>query len=146
MALPELSPREELFAVERAKGETVAEVAATLNLAPRTAYRWAADPAIVARVEALQAEGVADAMRFLKGRAMKAARRLDELLDIEDGKFGGAAVNLGSAKDMLDRVGLKAAENVNIRGAIDLDELTPDERAARLAALLDAVEGRARAS
>jgi hypothetical protein len=61
----------------------------------------------------------------------KAAGKLVELLGASS-----ESVQLGAAKDLLDRVGLKAPEKKEISHKIDITTMTADEKMERIDSLL----------
>jgi len=68
-----LKPTAEVFAVSLAAGRPVAEAARGLDLAERTAYRWAASAKMKARVAELRIRMTDEAIGQLSGAAAEAA-------------------------------------------------------------------------
>ncbi len=120
MAAFGLTSKQELLAAERAKGATLEEGAATLGVAERTAYRWAAEPAFKDRVRELQDEALEGVRIYLRAKALAAAKRLVELQAETTTEVDGRPVvgrhdptNAAAVRDHLDRVGLKPPTKID---------------------------------
>lgn len=93
-----------------AGGAAVKDAAATLNIAERTAYRYAALPEFRRSVCSIRTTALDQAVGALNALTTKAIRRLDELLDGPDA--------LGAIKTILANA-TKLAETVEFRERLD---------------------------
>jgi hypothetical protein len=98
MAVDGLSPAQELFATARADGKSVKEATATAGCAERTGERWSTDPAIIARIKAIQLPAVDNVRRLAKANSERAIKRLVECIE--------PGYNLGNSADTNIRAAL----------------------------------------
>lgn len=116
------------------------DIADDVGVSPHTLNRWFyAEPLFQETYEELQEQLHADAMRRLKGLVGEAVNTITWL--VRNGHPD--QVKLSAAKDVLDRAGLKAPDQVEISGRDGKPiehrtALTDEERAARVAELLEA--------
>lgn len=96
-----------------AEGKTWKATAEAVGVGTTTIARWMKAPEFTARIDDLQAEMVAEARRILRRNATAAAQQLVNLV-----RHGHSlhSVKLAAAKDVLDRVGLKATEKHEYTG------------------------------
>lgn len=128
------SPKKEQAALALAEGKTWTQVLESVGIARGTLALWCKQPEFKARVEEHIAEVVDEARRILRRNAAKAAQQIVNIAEYGSLQHG---VRLQGSKDILDRVGLKAPEkldivaDVNVKGYMlvspdDWDEPTPD--------------------
>ena len=136
---PTLSPQQEAYALARAAGKNGKEAAEVAGISERTSWEYNANPTIQARIDDLQ-QPVKDAvLRHFRGHAMRAAERVTTL--IESGVGGPAGdLNLRASLATLKFVGAEPATRQELK--IDDGTLTDEQRAERIAALLDAARAR----
>ena len=146
---PALDPREELYCIHRAQGDTIVDAAKAAGICEATAHVWNKRPEVLARIDALQAPVTAEVMRKFRGKATRAAERVVECM--EPGRGGATGeLNLKAALAVLKFVGadsLVPTERRQLTGAdngpvVVEDSLSDDERAARIGRLLDAARAR----
>jgi hypothetical protein len=137
--MPELSNGRERYALARAQGLTQEQAAASAGVSARTGWAYDHEPAVVARVDEIQADVSARVLRRFRARADRAAERVTEL--IEPGRVSTTGeLNLKAALATLKFVlpdAEKAAGGTTVNVGVALSVgLTPDERAERLRALV----------
>ncbi len=136
---PTLSPQQEAYCLARAAGKSGKEAAEVAGIAERTSWEYNANPAIQARIDELQ-QPVKDAvLSHFRGHAMRAAERVTDL--IGSGQAGPAGdLSFRASLAVLKFVGAEPATRQEVK--VEDATLSDDERAARLAALLDAARAR----
>ena len=136
---PALDPREERYCAARAGGATVGAAAREAGVCEATAHVWNKRPEIVARIDALLAPVTADVLRHFRTHAMRAAERVTEC--IEPGRGGATGdLNFKAALAVLRFVGAEPATRQEVK--IEDGTLTDEQRAERIAQLLDAARAR----
>lgn len=96
----------------RLQGLTYRDIGARLHRSPKTVEAWfGRDPTFQAAYAALRQEQTAQAREALVRMAMAAAERLGALLD-----HPNPFIALAAAKDVLDRLGIKAPERRELAG------------------------------
>ena len=136
---PGLDPREEAYCLARARGETIVAAAREAGICEKTAHTWNKRPEIAARIDDLLAPITAEVMRHFRAHAMRAAERVTGF--IEAGNAGAAGdLNFRASLAVLKFVGAEPPTRQEL--TVDDARLSDDERAARLAAILDAARAR----
>lgn len=115
-------------------GETDVSIAAQLEIARTTVWRWRSLPAWSGAESALKAYRRAAAKAVLEAGAQRAAQRIAEIVDSAD-----EAVALRAAAEVLDRsgVGRTTHQEVDVthHGAADLDTVDPAALDAAIASI-----------
>ena len=96
--LDHLTVKKELFASARARGLTLDSAGAAAGVSPRTARRYSVDPAVAARVRALQDEALGDTTRRLQSGSWA---MLEVLQSLAESKSESATVRLRAAVEWL---------------------------------------------
>ncbi len=109
-----LSPKQEKYCVARAEGQSCKHAAIIAGVSEPTAWRWNADPAIVARIDALLDVVTGDAVRVLRAKTRRAAERIGELMEPGYNLGGMGSVNLQAAVTTLKMAGLEPAEKKDL--------------------------------
>lgn len=114
-------------ALALAQGKTWRVIEAELNVPGTTLARWMKAPEFKARITAEVDAIVDDARVMLRRNAGRAASMMVNLVDFGQPQH---AVKLAAAKDVLDRVGLKAPEKIDHSGGMQIrvvyDDLDAD--------------------
>lgn len=111
-------------------GKSTQEIADNLDKSTGWVRKWKKDPGVVSLVNELHMEAVASAKATIVSHTSKAASTIVELMDT-----GPATVRLAAAKDLLDRVGMKAPDRKQIEQNVTVQEGMSKE--ARLARILE---------
>lgn len=139
-ALKKVSARHRRAMELRITGKTIPDIAEEIDVAVGTLERWFYwEPVFKREYEAMQEQVQADAMERLQGLVSLAVNTVTQLVQYGEPD----SVKLAAAKDILDRAGLKAPDQVEISGRDGKPiehrtALTDEERAARVAELLEA--------
>ena len=134
-----LSPQQEAYALARAAGKNGKEAAEIAGIAERTSWEYNANPAIQARIEELQRPVKDAVLSHFRGHALRAAERITTL--IESGTGGAAGdLNLRASLAVLKFVDVEPPARQKV--TVEDGTLTDEQRADRIAALLDAARAR----
>lgn len=109
------TPKRDTAALALAEGKTWKVIEEELGISHSTLALWVRSPDFQARVDEHVDAVVTEARSILRRSATKAARQMAGLLT--DG-LPMDTVKLAAAKDVLDRVGLKAPEEIKHTGAL----------------------------
>lgn len=101
-----MDPRHVAAAEAFLSGESIPEIAATAGVTRQTAWRWFQRADVAALVAEAQEAAAAGALATLRASAQRAARTIVAILDEAD-----PALRLRAAAELLDRVGVAAAED-----------------------------------
>lgn len=105
-------------ALALAEGKTWQYVKDEYSVAHTTLARWVKAPAFQARIDEHIDAVVSEARSILRRNATKAARQMAALVDTG---LPIDTVKLAAAKDVLDRVGLKAPEKIDHSGGMTIE-------------------------
>lgn len=103
----EWTPIKEKAAQARAEGKSQEQAATLAGCSRKSIERWEKEQAFQDRIDAYLEAGRTEAKRILVRNAAAAAKQLVLLMDHG---YSNHSVRLAAAKDVLDRVGLKAPE------------------------------------
>ncbi len=134
-----LTPQQEAYALARAAGKNGKEAAEIAGIAERTSWEYNANPAIQARIDELQRPIKDAVLSHFRGHAMRAAERITGL--IESGTGGPAGdLNLRASLAVLKFVDVEPPARQKV--TVEDGTLTDEQRAERIAQLLDAARAR----
>lgn len=109
-------------------GKSTKEIAENLDRSDAWVRKWKKDPGVVAMVNELHGEAVETAKSVIISGTQKAASTIVDLLDT-----GPASIRLAAAKDILDRLGMKAPDRKQIEATVNVNSgLSREERLARI--------------
>lgn len=86
------------------------EIAGIINRAPSTVTKWLRKPEVINYINAVQREETEIVKQALKSLQLKAAYKLNDLLDSEDD-----AVALNTVKEILNRTGHVVTQEKNVK-------------------------------
>lgn len=112
-------------------GKTTSNIANELRKSANWVRTRRKDPRIIQMVQNLQMEAVDAAKTTIVQNTYKAAEAIVNLVE-----SGPPAVKLAAAKDILDRIGLKAPDRKQIEATVIVKDMTADERRASIRARL----------
>jgi hypothetical protein len=107
------TPQREKAAFVLATAKNITEASDTCGVSRQSLYLWMKRPEFMARVQEHLDENIAEARRHLQRNAAFAAQRM---VDFAFNASSEHSVRLAAAKDILDRVGLKAPEKLEHGG------------------------------
>lgn len=109
-------------------GKSTKEIAANLDRSEAWVRKWKKDPGVQGLVMQLHNEAVETAKSIIVSGTQKAASTLVDLMDT-----GPASIRLAAAKDILDRLGMKAPDKKQIEATVNVTSgLSREERMARI--------------
>lgn len=108
------TPQRDKTALAVAECATIIDAAKVAGVTRETIHRWMHAPEFKARVDEHLEEVIGGARSILRRNAMVAAQQMVNILAHGHPQH---AVKLAAAKDVLDRVGLKAPEKLEHTGA-----------------------------
>ena len=109
-------------------GKSTKDIAANLDRSEAWVRRWKKDPGVMSLVAELHSEAVETAKSVLVSGTQKAASTIVDLMDT-----GPASIRLAAAKDILDRLGMKAPDRKQIEANVNVNSgLSREERMARI--------------
>jgi DNA-binding XRE family transcriptional regulator len=109
------TPQREKAALAVAESATIIDAAKVVDVTRKTIYEWLKSPEFRARVDEHLDEVVSAARQILRRNAVAAAQ---QLVNIHAHGHPLHSVKLAASKDILDRVGLKAPEKIELAGTI----------------------------
>lgn len=115
--MKKLSPRQELYCIARAEGQLGRDAALAAGVNDVTGRRWHLQPAVLARIDELQADVADEVLRHFRSRALRAARRITECIEPGYNIGNTASVNLDAAKTTLRFVGLDPGQKTQLSGS-----------------------------
>lgn len=128
--LPEKLPMDEtLFNMCQmlSVGKTTTYIAGSLGKSEAWVRQHKKDPVIIAQVNSLHNESVEAARAVLVSGTTRAAETIVELVE-----NGPATIRLAAAKDMLDRIGMRAPDRKQIETTVRVNNVPREERMAAI--------------
>lgn len=111
-----------------ALGKSTEYISANLSRSAAWVRKWKKDPGVVALVNELHTEAVEGAKATIISGTQKAAATLVELVE-----QGPSTVRLAAAKDILDRIGMKAPDRKQIEQTVNVTtSMSREDRLARI--------------
>jgi hypothetical protein len=117
------TPQRERAALAIAETKTLVEAAKHCDVSRKTLYEWLAVPEFRQRVQETVEASVTRARWRLANKAEDAANMVIDIMQFGNSRH---AMRLAAAKDILDRVGLKAPEKIEHEhsGSLDISDTT----------------------
>lgn len=106
------------------EGKTYSEVQQVFGLSSATIAAWKKEPEFAARLDELDDEVTGEARRLLRRAGTRAAAKVVDIMEFGTPRH---TTRLAAAKDILDRVGLKAPEKHDITFSQATAANLPDE-------------------
>jgi DNA-binding CsgD family transcriptional regulator len=117
-------------------GRSIKEIAVQLNKSPAWVRAHKKDADVIAMVKELQAEALQSAKMCIQSSTIKAALKIEELIDSKDERIA-----LAAATNTLDRVGLKAAEKKEENITLTYTHMSKEELTASIMERIQALRG-----
>lgn len=110
-------------------GKTTSEIALALDRSVNWVRTHKRDEDVISLVNLLHKEAVESARSVIIGNTEKAASTIVTMMDL-----GPPSVRLAAAKDLLDRLGMKAPDKKQIETTVNVNNNTREERIAQIRA------------
>jgi transposase len=117
--------KKEAVALALAEGKSIREAAASCDVAVSSVAEWKKAFEFQQRIDEHHEEIIKEARRVLKRNAVEAAKTIVKHFKSTS---RDDAVSLQAAKDVLDRVGLKLPEQIDLTGKLDMKHSADDEQ------------------
>ncbi len=117
-----------LLAQKLSMGKRICDIAYELNVSEAWVRTHKKDKEVVALMRELQREAIEYAKNAITYGSVRAVETINELMS----EMAPPQVRLAAAKDILDRLGFKAAERSEVTHNIRFSNLSPEERKADL--------------
>jgi predicted RND superfamily exporter protein len=117
-------------------GRTVKVIAGTLDVSESWVRLHKKDPEVITAVRELQNEAIQTAKLCIQSASVKAANKMDKLIDSSDEKIAMAA-----SIDTLNRLGLKAADRKEETININYSQMSPEQLKKEIEERIKALRG-----